>query len=920
MTSTRLLVSTCVAAIALGAATPVLAGDLAGYVIDQSGTVALQSAQVRVVEAGRVVSTGRDGGYVIPGLPAGTYTVEVRYVGAQTVTRTVDVPETGTARLDLSLGGANNEILVYGLAANQASALSRKREADGVTDVLTRDAVGQFPDQNVAESLRRLPGVNILDDQGEGRFVSVRGLDPELNAASLNGVRVPAPESDVRSVALDVISSDLIESIEVKKSLTPDMDGDTIGASIEINTVSAFDRKKDLLSVKLEGSYNDKTDSLSPKGSLDFSTKLSDNFGIAGGISYYKRRFATDNMEMDGWDEEDGVAYADTMEYRDYDVTRERISSSLSFDFRLDDTTTLYARGLYSQFDDQEYRRRLTFEMDEAPSSGDATHAAFDAADGEISVQRDLKDRFESQKIRSIVVGGDTDTGDWKLSYSGSWAKSTERESGSFDPFGFERKFEDEDFGVSFDYSDPRRTYYTITAGEAAFLNPSEYEFDKLERTTLSDSQDEEYALKLDIGRTIPAAGGDFTVQAGGKARWRTKSYNADIDVFESGITMADGDLLGTQDYAITDISPVLAKGAARDFFYANQGLFELDEGDTFASSNESDYSVDENIFAGYLLGRWDSETLRVIGGARIEHTENTIRGNLLNLDDETVTLLTYKRSYTDWLPSLNVRFEPSPGLVLRAGGYKSLVRPKLSKLAPRVVIEDDEGEFGNPDLKPYEAWNADLSLEYYFGKNAAITAGFFYKDIKNYAVDQVIEDYVYGDLVLDEATLPINGDSATVKGFEFSYSQALDFLPSPLDGFLVQANYTYTDASGTVLTDGDISDPRNIPLPASSKNTFNIVIGYEKGPISLRAAGTYRDKYLDEIGDEAEEDRYVDSHFQIDLSGKYNISKNIQLFAEWINVNNAKYFAYQNFASRQRLLQYEEYGPTIKFGAKVSF
>src|SRR3546814_319273 len=196
-------------------------------------------------------------------------------------------------------------MLVIGQAANQASALSRQRAADGVENVLTRDAIGQFPDQNVAESLRRLPGVNVLDDQGEGRFVSIRGLDPELNASSVNGVRLPAPESDVRSVALDVISSDIIESIEVKKSLTPDMDADAVGGSIKIKTTSAFDRKKDLFAVKAEGSYNDLTESVSPKGSVDFSKKLGDNFGIAGGLSFYRRKFATNNQEVDGWDTTD---------------------------------------------------------------------------------------------------------------------------------------------------------------------------------------------------------------------------------------------------------------------------------------------------------------------------------------------------------------------------------------------------------------------------------------------------------------------------------------------------------------------------------------------------------------------------------------------------------------------------------------
>lgn len=246
--------------------TSVWAGTIIGTVSDPSETRGLQSAQVRIIELDRVVTTDRDGGYRFADVPAGTYTLETRYVGADTIRTSVTVSDTGIASADIVLrSGANNEILVIGQGANQASALSRKREADGVTSVLTRDAIGQFPDQNVAESLRRLPGVNILNDQGEGRFVSVRGLDPNLNSSSLNGVRIPSPESDVRSVALDVISSDLIESIEVKKSLTPDMDADTIGASIEINTVSAFDRKKDLLTAKVEGSYNDYSDSESER-------------------------------------------------------------------------------------------------------------------------------------------------------------------------------------------------------------------------------------------------------------------------------------------------------------------------------------------------------------------------------------------------------------------------------------------------------------------------------------------------------------------------------------------------------------------------------------------------------------------------------------------------------------------------------
>ena len=328
MPNTRFALTSCTLALAMGLAAPATAGDIAGTVADAQGAAALQAADIRIEELGRAATSMRDGSFVFEGIPAGTYTVVASYIGAAPVRQTVVVPETGVARADFLIGETGSSILVLGARANLASALNRKRAADGVSDVVTRDSIGQFPDQNVAESIRRLPGVNVLNDQGEGRFVSVRGLDPELNSSSLNGVRLPAPESDVRSVALDVISSDIIESIEIKKSLTPDMDADTIGASIEINTTSAFDRARGLLAVKLEGSYNDYVGNVTPKGSIDFATRLGDILGLSGGISYYKREFETDNIEAAGWNEAGGVVYAEEVEYRDYDVTRERISGT----------------------------------------------------------------------------------------------------------------------------------------------------------------------------------------------------------------------------------------------------------------------------------------------------------------------------------------------------------------------------------------------------------------------------------------------------------------------------------------------------------------------------------------------------------------------------------------------------------------
>ncbi|ALC11576.1 TonB-dependent receptor domain-containing protein [Sphingopyxis sp. 113P3] len=398
--------------------------------------------------------------------------------------------------------------------------------------------------------------------------------------------------------------------------------------------------------------------------------------------------------------------------------------------------------------------------------------------------------------------------------------------------------------------------------------------------------------------------------------------------------------MVGEQTYRITDIGPVASFKGATNFFYDNLGQFELQDVDTQFDSAADDYAVSEDIMAGYLLGRYETSALRVIGGVRYEHTSNDISGNLVTLIEEDGTLpdgsiagddtvfvtpVMFEKKYSDWLPSLNIRYEAQPDVILRLAGYKSLVRPKLSKLAPRFMVEENdegerEGEFGNPALKPYKAWNFDASAEYYFGRNAALTAAFFYKDIKNYIVDTVREDDTFNGIAFNEAVIPINGPSAEVWGIELGFSKAFTELPEPFDGLLVQANYTYTDASGMVPIDGDATDLRKISLPSTSKHTANVTLGYEKGPFSIRLAGTYRDKYLDEMGDEADFDRYVDDHFQLDLSAKYRVNDTIQLYYEWVNINDAKYFAYNTLGGGQNLYQYERYNWTMKFGARLTF
>ncbi len=806
-------------------------------------------------------------------------------------------------------------IKVVGQRGMLTSAINAQREAETVSSIITNATIGNLPDQNVAEAVRRLPGVNVLDDQGEGRFISVRGLDPELNVATLNGVRLPAPEGDTRAVALDVIPSELVESIEVIKTLIPEMDADTIGATIRINTLSANNRE-DFINAEVIASYNDLNEEYSPEYGIDFSKKLSEKLAVAGGFKISKRKTATDNLEMDGWSEtDDSVVYADAVEYRDYDVERERTGISLSFDYQASEDTELYFRTLYSKFDDFENRRRLVFEMDEEPSSAAGESVTFDSADGEISVRRGLKDRFESQIIKTFELGGESDIGnDWEIEYSASYAEASENEYKTQDPTRFRRDFDEPgDLAIEFDYSNLEFSPFIASSANFDFNVPSIYELNKVElvdgeaeetETTLQFDAEKEFVLEDDA---------ELEIKFGAKYRQKEKTVDVEIIEYSDYDEYTLADVAGTQTYSLFDLGPLPDLIKARNFNTANLGNFG-DVERLVVDSQLDDYTVEEDILAMFVQAGYETDRLLLIGGFRYEQTDNQSSGNYVDADAETVESRDFDNDYSNLLASLAFKYEVSDDVVFRGGLYQSIVRPKLSALAPFLETNEDfEIEAGNPELDPYEANNFDLSIEYYFAEGAVVQAGVFYKDIDNFIVSREFgpedEPYngVYNGVSFEEAVIPQNGRSATVSGFEFAYNQVFE------SGVFLGLNYTYTDAEGEL-------DDRTIVLPSTSEVTYNATLGYEKGAFSTRFTYSYRDDYLDELGGDALEDRWVQDQTKMDWTASYDISEQFQVFVKIANLNDTDYVAYQKGPGRARLLQYETYSWTGRVGLQVTF
>ncbi len=798
---------------------------------------------------------------------------------------------------------------------SQTRAVDLKRSSDAIQDAVSSDAMGVYPDKNVAESLQRLPGVSVTRDQGEGRFVVVRGLDANLNSVSIDGIAVGTPEDSSRAAPLDVIPSDSTERLRVVKSPTPDMPGDAIGGAILVESASAFDRDGRSLRGKIEASHQDLSGHTSPKAAFNYSEVFADTFGVALGVNYQNRKFESDNSEVE-YGEFDGGSedelFANSLQHRKYEIERKRIGANLNFDWRPSEDSQYYLRTLYSQFDDAETRQRTIFNFGdgEVTALGNNQFRVDDLpAD---AIQKRMRYRTKKENTFAASLGGENRLTNAVLDYKVGYTRTEERVN---DEMEARFEYNGDDLAATVDQNSGIPRY---TLSDASWMDNGNYDFD---RFVLSPKRvdDKEHSAQVNIRFD----GDNSSYKFGLLGRWRDRDVDTDERELRVGPDVALSDwTTSTPDHRGGSLGQGMSSDAMRRYwaqFGSQYSARPQDVGANAMTSLEEDYTASEDIFATYAMGTWDVGNLRIIGGVRVENTQFQATGNQVDVAANgrsyTVTPLTADRSYTNVLPGLHLRYDAGSDWVLRAAANKTVSRPSFGDIAPRIGYNrgDEEVRLGNPELDPYESKNVDLSFERYIGSTGILSLGLFHKSIDGYIVNTVSDsDPEYPGF---EVTRVINGDKAKVYGAEFNWQQQLSFLPAGWDGLLVGASGTWLETDFDPGLDGRADE--DFTLPRASKHVYSAHLGYEKAGFSTRIAAVYRSEYLDTLGDSRAYDIFVAPNTQLDFSLDYKITSNVSVYFEAQNLLDKPLELYQGV--RSRTLQNEEYGRTYALGLKVA-
>lgn len=901
-----------------------------GKIINVEDNSSLPGATVQIEGAAKGSVTDAHGNYTIVNVDAGTYTLVVNYIGFISQKQTITISATTfEANFTLKPGIDLDEVVINERLVGQAKAYNTQKNAMNIENVVSEEQLSRFPDANIGDALKRLPGINVQYDQGEARFGNFRGIAPALNSVTVNGDRIPSAEAEIRSIQLDLIPSDMVKSLEFNKALTPDMDADAIGGLVNIVTKGAPTARE--LKAQLGTGYNFVSEKFAVKGSLSYGERFfKDKLGLMLSISEYHNPIGSDDIEAE-WDysdanDKDGSAFMTNFQTRQYYLTRFRQSYSANLDYKINQNHTLYLRGIFTKREDWENRFRNEFKniewsaADNAYKSEVRRQTKFGAGDNKYS-------RLEDQRVFNFAFGGDHNFGKLIADWSASMDKASEER-----PEERYITYRAKNVLFNVDLTDQSHPQIILKNPEKYGDFTDSYSFKEL---TNEYQYTEEMNKNFKLNFQLPIMEGAYAsnLKFGGKYRGKEKSRDnwlysydpTDEDAFDALIfdhlrdVSKDNYMPGN--YTLGSfVDPKIS-----DFIDLNNTAdFDSEED---ISANAGDFEASEQIIAGYAMYSQNiKEKLTILAGLRVEKTMINYQGRIFETPasgDATVTLSGYQKSdYTNLLPGIHAKYKLNQNSNIRAAWTNTISRPNYYDITPHQEIElsDNIINIGNPDLLPTTSSNYDFLYDYYFKSIGIISAGAFYKDIKNVMAYEFKTNYDYNGHVYDEFYKPANIGSAHLYGLEFSLSNKLTFLPGIMKNLTFYANYTYIHSQLYDITFKG-RENEDLPMGGSPTNTLNLALGYDSKKLDVVLSYNHTSAFLNVnddggFGEEAFFDFYYDKTNYLDLNIEYNFNKHWGVYANANNLLNQPLRVY--IGSVERTYQEEYYG--IKFNVGLKF
>ncbi len=918
--------------------------NITGYILDHTDKSPLVGANILIPALSKGAATGQDGRFIITGVKKGDYNLSISYIGYESKEVSVKVSDGIEELGDIYLKPKvlqSQSVVVSAQAKGQLSAINQEIQSKTVKNIVSSQRIREFPDNSAAKAVSRLPGISL---QGDDKVV-VRGVESKLNKIQINGIDLPSTGLEDRSVSMGFISSNMLSSIELSKVLTPDMGADAAGGVVNMKLREAPEGFQSDFMVQGNGNLQEKTfGNYRIWGSLSHrffdsnvgvfiqgNANKTDNASDVSNIGYHR----LPGQEDPGYGNATYVM-SNTMGLQKRINKSDKFGGSLILDYK-------YSNGkiiIHNMYSHQEN-----------------DNVTFNDAIGISRTYRTYRDKHTKTLYTNALQGEHSSWG-LDIDYSLSNAFSNRETDLLYDmPFSSGtsamdpltasevKKMKPKDFFDLEMYGDDYKKAY-VSYG---FTDYGDYE-EKPVSGNLNIKHD--YALTNNISGFLKI-GGEY------KYRYREtdkERLRADLGGKSSLFNEPAGDFL--EDIGAEPSEPLAFEDFRNENFERGDDFFigkwdfnqaaDIDKLDefvtlssptwwrTFAQSHKDDYSGDEHLKSGYIMGEISLyDKLTIITGARYEQMKTDYKAfftvkthNETGYNPDTLTVI---RENDHWFPNLNIEYQFTDWLDLKIALTKSIMRPDYKMFLPNIFADVSGGTYsgqkGNPALKPAKSKNLDIHLSAYSGKLGLLTVGGFYKEIgdmfygkttlyknlpKEYQWTDVIENFAESAKI---ATYINNPYDAYVKGLEFSWQTNFRYLPQPFSYFVLNVNYSHmwskskypqfmqksirVDDGGLIpkFETVEIDTSRTGRLIHQGNDIANLAVGYDYKGLSARVSFAFQGNVLGSLGGRPESDSFTENRYKWDFTIKQKLPiKGLQLFLNGVNITNSPYQTYQRF------------------------